>query len=289
MAPSDMAQPYSKNSHTLTSLHTRVLCAKGGQSKKSALIIHGIMGSSRNWIGFARSLARQHPHWQFLLVDLRGHGDSHPAHAPNTVDAAARDIAQLFSTSSLAPSVVIGHSFGGKVALALSSLDVPCIREVWSLDSPPSAGAPQSSLDVIEIAKAIRALPMPLETRAEVVDYFLELGFGLPIASWMTTNLRQSDGGYRWHFDIDAIEELMRDYFHLDLWPTLGANPAITYHQVIAANSDRWSQADKNALGSLTCDNVILHTLPDAGHWLHVDNASGLAALLSQTLNRTLP
>merc|ERR1712157_442303 len=60
----------------------------------TAVLVHGILGSGKNLRSFARKLARENPAWQFLLVDLRCHGDSASARtlemdARNSVDGAA--------------------------------------------------------------------------------------------------------------------------------------------------------------------------------------------------------
>jgi pimeloyl-ACP methyl ester carboxylesterase len=57
-----------------------------------------------------------------VLVDQRNHGSSSllpGLHPPHSIEASARDIVQLFRSrfGGRAPSVVLGHSLGGKVAL----------------------------------------------------------------------------------------------------------------------------------------------------------------------------
>ena len=42
----------------------------------TAVLIHGILGSRRNLLSFANRLARAFPSWQFVLVDLRCHGQT---------------------------------------------------------------------------------------------------------------------------------------------------------------------------------------------------------------------
>ena len=80
-----------------------------------AFVLHGILGSGRNWRTFARRLAARAPAWTFVLFDLRHHGDSGAPPPPHTLDAVADDLAALAAEVGR-PQVVIGHSFGGKVA-----------------------------------------------------------------------------------------------------------------------------------------------------------------------------
>ena len=47
-----------------------------GPHPPTAVLIHGILGSRRNLLSFANRLARAFPSWQFVLVDLRCHGQT---------------------------------------------------------------------------------------------------------------------------------------------------------------------------------------------------------------------
>ena len=61
--------------------------------------------------------------WQFLLVDLRCHGDSahiQTASQGNSVESAAADVLELLRHLKLFPEVLIGHSFGGKVVMSMA-------------------------------------------------------------------------------------------------------------------------------------------------------------------------
>ena len=61
--------------------------------------------------------------WQFLLVDLRCHGESaniHTASQRNSVESAAADVLELLRQLKLFPEVLIGHSFGGKVVMSMA-------------------------------------------------------------------------------------------------------------------------------------------------------------------------
>ncbi|MEZ4466088.1 MAG: alpha/beta fold hydrolase [bacterium] len=51
-------------------------------------------------------------------------------------------------------------------------------------------------------------------------------------------------------------------------------------HVVRAGRSDRWDAA---TLQRLAASAVDVRVLPDAGHWLHVDDPEGLLALLDPT------
>lgn len=241
-----------------------------GDGPRTALVLHGVLGSRGNWRGFARRLARTHPDWRFVLVDLRHHGDSAGAPPPDTVSACADDLRSLGPTE-----VVVGHSFGGKVALCYARDHGAALRCVWSLDSPPGPSH-EGTREVEQVIAAIRALAMPVADRAAAVAHFVGLGFSASLAGWMTTNLRRGDDdAFSWRFDLDRIEPLLADYRDLDLWPFVDRAP-MEVRILRAGGSDRWSPDDAERASDV---------LPDAGHWVHIDDPDGLADLLAPTFD----
>ena len=250
---------------------------------RAAWLLHGILGSGQNLRTVARRLVAARPDWCFYLPDLRNHGESHGLAAPHTVDACAADLHALATSIGVRPDVAIGHSFGGKVALRWGALEEAAGRpvgRVWALDVPP--GKPDLPLalssEVVRVVSALRTLPQPLSRRDEVVTRLGALGFSPMLGQWMTTNLRGVDGGYVWRFDLDGIEAMLRDYATVDAWPWLESRERRARVDVVrAGRSERWSDGE---LARFEPANVHLHVMPDAGHWVHVDDPDGLHALL---------
>ncbi|MCK6569957.1 alpha/beta hydrolase [Myxococcota bacterium] len=269
-----------------------------GTPEKTALVLHGILGSARNWAGFARRLAPRLPGWRLVLVDLRNHGDSHGQPPPHTLAACAADLVDLCAARGLEPEAVIGHSFGGKVALAYASgaggagERAPAgLRVCGVLDAVPGAVRPEAldgdTHEVVDVVAALREIPLPITSRAALQATLQARGFGPVFAGWMTTNLHAAPGGgLTWRFDLDAVGSMLEAYFETDFWPFLRAvPPSMVVHVVRAARSDRWRAADLAHFADVQPGGrVRLHVLPDAGHWVHVDNPAGLSDLLVDAL-----
>lgn len=250
-----------------------------------ALVLHGILGSHKNWRMFARGLAERLPGWRFALVDLRNHGASAGAPGPHTLSACADDLERLAEQLGAAPEVVIGHSFGGKVALEVAARAPAGLSTVFVLDANPTRHdvLPEADHEVRRVLAALRAVPLPLARRDDVLDHLATAGMPVAIQRWMTTNLRPALGGFVWTFDLDAAEEMLEDYFITDSWAPLRTSdptaPAV--HLVRAGRSDRWTQSVIRALDELPATaRGTAHVLPDAGHWVHVDDPQGLTDLL---------
>src|SRR6516165_8477223 len=82
---------------------------------ESLIILHGLFGSARNWGSIARGLADIR---QVHALDLRNHGAS-PWDESMTYEDMAGDVAAYMERLGLAPSDVLGHSMGGKVAMLM--------------------------------------------------------------------------------------------------------------------------------------------------------------------------
>lgn len=279
---------------TFLPAHT-VIGATGRTPARSAFLLHGIFGSGRNWKTFAGRLAAACPDWSIALVDLREHGASQGAPPPHTLAACAGDLAELARSLGRAPAAVLGHSFGGKVALAYAAAAPDALEQVVLLDSPPGAqaahGDPLESTEAGRVLRVMQRMQVPVESRAAASAELARQGIPTSVAGWMATNLVPSGAGYAWHFDLGALEALLLDYWRTDGYALLRALPQrLAVHQVRAADSDRWPPRERADLArEVASGRVVEHVLEGAGHWLHIDNPGGLLALLAPLLSAPAP
>lgn len=264
--------------------HATKVAPEGGAPRGWILFLHGILGSGANWRTIARRLLAARPDLGALLIDLRMHGRSQGAPPPHTIDAAAGDLVRLAAELSLPLAAAIGHSFGGKVALALR--DKLPLGQTWVLDATPGARAeprddPDSAQHVID---TLRDLPASFPERAVFTSAMIARGFSRPLADWLAMNLEPSDGGYRLRLDLDAVAALLADYYRQDLWPALERGPGEA-HLVIAARSRALDDDDRRRAAGLP---IRVHTI-DAGHWLHMEAPDALIELFSAELAPASP
>lgn len=253
---------------------------------KLALLLHGALGSGSNLRSLAVKLSKLRPEYCFCLVDLRHHGESQGAPPPNTLEACARDLDALLRTLAREPAVIAGHSFGGKTALMFGALFPGRAKQIWVLDSNPGSQEPTSDNEVVRVMQTIRNTTTPAPDRQQVVAQLMAQGLSSGTANWLATNLQRSVDGFVWRFDLDAIYELMLDYFAVDLWPVLDERASDSdFRVVVAERSDRWAPENRARIQKLAAETpVLLHVVPNAGHWLHVDNPGFLLDLMSADL-----
>ncbi|KAJ4810367.1 hypothetical protein LUZ62_022933 [Rhynchospora pubera] len=265
----------------------------------TCVLLHGILGSRKNWGSFAKRLAEEFPLWQFLLVDLRCHGDSASIKksGPHTVSSAALDVLKLVGQLRLTPRVLVGHSFGGKVALSMvEQAAKPLARpvRVWVLDATPGkvrAGGDGEDHPG-ELISFLRNMPYQVPSKQEVVDSLVHQGFSLEVARWVVTNLRRNaQQNFSWIFDLNGIADMYESYEGTNLWEIVENVPRGVHINFLKAERSlhRWALEDLqriHAAEELASDEgagVQMHVLEDAGHWVHADNPDGLFRILSST------
>jgi pimeloyl-ACP methyl ester carboxylesterase len=264
--------------------HDRVT-ADGAAPERWLYVLHGIYGAGRNWASVTRRIVQARPDWGALLIDLRQHGDSQGFAPPHTIQAAAADLEQLAASTGLSPDAVLGHSFGGKVALVHAGAAERPPRQVWVIDSTPQEREPEGS--AWDMLKLLESLPRRFESRDDLIARLEQRGQPRSLAQWMATNLVADGGGYRWRFDFDSLRDLLVSFFATDAWPVVEDPPDDTeVHLVKAEDSSVLSgaaleRAEAAAAGART----FVHRVA-GGHWLNADNPGAIEALLVQMLPR---
>ena len=115
------------------------------------LMIHGLTGHGARW----HALSTRHlAEFGVLAPDLIGHGRSSYA-APWTIDANVAALAGLIEDQAAGPVTVVGHSFGGAIALHLAAACPDLVSGLVLLD--PAVGLDGERMR--EVAEATLASP----------------------------------------------------------------------------------------------------------------------------------
>lgn len=271
-----------------------VVTAPGAAPSSWMFFLHGILGSGANWRGFAKQIVEARPTWGAVLVDLRLHGESQRGFAPpHTIEACGRDVLALASEIERAHGgrlhAVLGHSFGGKVAIEAARACGDDVRSLFVVDSTPSARpSGKGSESTRHIVELLRGLPEEFPDRASFTAWIEERGVNRPTAMWLAMNVKPLPNTTRFVFRVDVagVRAMLDDYFAVDLWAVLEARRSGS-HLIVGGRSGVVDEADR-ARAQAAAPAVTLDVIEDADHWVHVDAPDALRAIVLRRLDEDL-
>jgi esterase len=248
-----------------------------GEGIRGTVLLHGFLGSGKNLRALAQRWPAQQPDRRILVPDLPGHGASPPLLPQDDPAAVARDVLAAASAAGLpGPLALVGHSMGGRVALAAAALAPDRLSEVVLLDIAPGPIDPglTGSGRVLEI---LRGAPEAAPDRRTMRELLLGRGLSPPTTDWLLMNLESENGSYRWRFDREALAAFHDRFNRQDLWPIVESRP-LPIRAIRGGRSRHVTDADAARLQAAGCR---VDTIAEAGHDLHVEALDSLLALLT--------
>lgn len=230
------------------------------------VFLHHFGGSARSWDGVIDRLGGAFP---TLALDLPGFGDAGGAPGPFTIDAYTDWLEGEVRPCATAGAIIIGHSMGGKLALATAARQPAWLRSLVLLaPSPPSpepiADDARAALHAgwADLDTATRTLdrntaqPLAQALRRGALDDWMRSGKQAWIA-WLEIGSRE---------DITAV---MLDVA-VPVLLLSGARDIIVPTALI------------NAEIVPRLPNARLQTVPGAGHLLPVEAPDIVAAMIAE-------
>jgi pimeloyl-ACP methyl ester carboxylesterase len=98
-------------------IHGHTVGFRRGGTGQRILLIHGLAGSSKTWDDVIPLLT---PHAEVIAVDLLGHGESAKPTGDYSLGAFASGLRDFLSILGVDSVTIVGHSFGGGVAMQLA-------------------------------------------------------------------------------------------------------------------------------------------------------------------------
>ncbi len=237
----------------------------GGDGSPVLLLLHGLGATGDVWSRDRALLAAAWP-GRWLAPDLPGHGGSAPLPRYSFGALAAR-VAELLDP--VQPVVVLGHSLGGVVGLALASgwFGVP-VRAVVGVGIKASWTAAE-----LDRAAALAARPVGwFDSRAEAAARQLRVsglaGLLDPDDEAVTAGLREQDG--RWRLALDPAA------FGVGA-PDLPGLLAACRAEVVLARGEGDPMVSDEQLAGLHPAPV---TLAGLGHNAHVEDPAAVLRLV---------
>jgi pimeloyl-ACP methyl ester carboxylesterase len=98
-------------------VHGHSVAYRRAGSGEVVVLIHGLAGNSRSWKDVMPALSLHH---DVIAPDLLGHGESAKPMGDYSLGAHASGLRDLLLTIGVSSATIVGHSFGGGVAMQLA-------------------------------------------------------------------------------------------------------------------------------------------------------------------------
>ena len=244
-------------------------------SGPALLVLHGLFGSSANWRSIARQLAATRT---VYCVDMRNHGASPWASSMSYVEM-ADDVLQLMDRLDLQRAAVLGHSMGGKAAMALALRYPQRLEQLVVVDI-----APVSYVDVLSpVAQAMLSVNLPQASgRSDVERRLAQLLPDVSIVPFLMQNLVTRNEHFDWRLNLAAIYASMPNLcgFPDELKSLRSTCPLA----VIAGELSPYvAQRDGSSFRPMF-SQVSVDVIANAGHWVHADQPAAFISRLKQVL-----
>lgn len=118
-------------------IHLNYQFQENPNATQTMIFLHGLFGDLNNLGVIARAFA---DNYHILKIDLRNHGSSFHTTEMNYA-LMAQDVADLLAYLNIEQAIVVGHSMGGKTAMALANLAPQRVKKLVIIDIAPVAYA----------------------------------------------------------------------------------------------------------------------------------------------------
>lgn len=236
---------------------------EGDAALPPLLIAHGLYGQARNWGTIARALGDIR---HVTSVDMRNHGDS-PWYDSHGYDDMATDLAEVLEE----PTDVLGHSMGGKAAMAMALTYPERVNRLIVADIAPVT----YSHGQMEILQAMQALDLDqISRRTEAAQALVAAGIDAGVAGFLTQNLDLAHK--RWSINLDVLAQDMPKILGFPTYEAPFNGPALF---LVGANSPYVQPEHRDAIKALF-PRAHIARIPGAGHWLHADRPNMVEAAI---------
>lgn len=246
------------------------------------IILHGLYGSSDNWISIAKKISE---HFTVYLPDLRNHGQSPHSDIMN-YQAMCDDLHELADELELKKFFLAGHSMGGKAAMAYAIKWPEKLSGLLIADISPfvkESSGNQAYFQHKTILGAMYNLDLSkIHSRSEADSALHEKIESENIRGFILKNLQRTEGNnFKWKLNVSSLlNNLDRIMEGID--SSNMPEKQITGFPVIflkGAESDYLNSSDYPEILKIF-PAAEFNEIANAGHWLHADQPDDVAGSL---------
>lgn len=237
--------------------------------KTPILLIHGLFGDMNNLGMIARGLTD----YTTIQVDARNHGDSFHSDEMN-YSVMAQDIVTLLNSLNVPEITIIGHSMGGKIAMAVTQYIPEKIKKLIVIDVAPVAYTVHRHTEIFAALNAVSdAKITDRKKAAELMNTILDEEF---VIQFLLKSFKQGE----WKFNVPVLQAKYNDIIGWKNVPTF-TKPTL----LIIGGESSYVQKEDQALIAQQFPNATAKIISGAGHWVHAQKTGAVLRMIHNFLD----
>ena len=246
----------------------------GESNPHSIYILHGIFGMLDNWHLAAQKLSENH---RVITFDARNHGKSF--HHPDAgYSAMVEDLKNLMNLLGDRSAIIMGHSMGGKTAMAFAEKYPEMVQQLIVVDIAPKRYV-AGHLGYFRAFKEVNL--SALNSRKEAEEAFAPYAPEMSVRQFLLKNIEPiAGGGYTTKSNLEAIETHYEEIIG-----------ELEFDHVFLKQVDFIAGSKSGYIKEEDKDSILqhfptsrFHVVQNAGHWVHAENPQGFLDCLNEVI-----
>ncbi|QQX82345.1 alpha/beta fold hydrolase [Shewanella sp. KX20019] len=227
------------------------------------ILIHGLFGDLDNLKSLGKALEDC---FTVVRVDVANHGSSKHV-SSMTYPSLADDVKQLLNTLNITDAIIVGHSMGGKIAMATALIYPECVSKLVIADIAPVAYSSRHD----KVFNALETMPLrSIDGRRDALTHMQSLDIDDGTAMFLIKSLKRTDIGFEWKMNLTGLKQSYDDIISWPKFTTKYTGPCLL---IRGGDSDYVTSAHRSAIIELF-PAIKGKTIEGTGHWLHAQKAN---------------
>lgn len=240
------------------------------------VIVHGLYGSSDNWINIGKRLAQK---YTVYMLDQRNHGRS-PFADSHTYNDLRNDLLEFFEQHQIEKAILLGHSMGGKVAMWFAADFPEKIEKLVIADIAPKDYMLLKEDSQFHLHRNILLAMQEIDfsqikSRNDVDDFMAEKIDDKRIRQFLLKNVTKDKDTklYKWRVNAEVLYDYLDEIVSGVNINWLDDRTPITSYPVIFIRGmlSKYILPEDEVLIKGIYPEAKIVNIPKAGHWLHAE------------------
>ena len=251
-----------------------------GETGTPIIILHGIFGSSDNWLTIGKTFGENH---RVFMLDQRNHGQS-PRSDVFDYEAMAEDLKEFIDDHQLENVTLIGHSMGGKAVMQFAMKYPDDFSKMIVVDIAPKFYPVHHSM----ILQGLASIDLKsLKSRTEANELMKRFEESEGVRQFLLKNLwrnPEKNNEFDWRINVPVITK------NIDIVGHELSNENTVEKPVLfikGAESYYIQPEDERKIWELF-PNYELVTIEEAGHWVQADKPKEFVEVVQQFIKPSI-